>query len=127
MAGTYAHLRVHHGYKSYFKAAEGRGVRRITEDIADDARAGCPIDSGELVGSIGTSYPGELRGLITISAPHWHTVEYGSPPHIIRAHGRYSLRSDEGEYFGPIVHHPGTPAQPFLRPSLYQRRPIRGI
>jgi hypothetical protein len=50
-------------------------------------------------------------------------VEYGSRPHIIRSHGNYPLRNREtGDVFGRIVHHPGTPAQPFLRPALYQRR-----
>lgn len=125
MADTYRHIDVNHGYKAWFFAQQGKNVKRLTEAVADDARAGCPIDSGDLVDSIGTRYPGGLKGFVTVGgpdAPHWETVEYGSPPHIIRSHGPWSLRSDEGEYFGPIVHHPGTPEQPFLRPALYQRR-----
>lgn len=118
----YGFLTVHESYRAYFKAAEGKGVRRLTEKIADDARAGCPIDSGDLVESIGTSYPGDLVGVVTVGTDHWAETEYGSHPHIIRSHGPWSLRSDEGEYFGRVVHHPGTPAQPFMRPALYQRR-----
>jgi hypothetical protein len=127
MAGTYQHIRVHHGYKGYFEAAEGRGVRRITEAVADDARAGCPVDSGDLLLSIGTAYPGKKRGYVTVGTGHWKETEYGSRPHIIRSHGPWSLRSDDGEYFGPVVHHPGTPAQPFMRPAIYQRRSMRGL
>lgn len=119
---SYAYVRVHREYEAWFKVKQGVGVRKITEDVADDARAGCPYDSGELHDSIGTVYPGELVGVVVVGTDHWVATEYGSRPHLIRAHGPYSLRSDDGEYFGPVVHHPGTPEQPFMRPALYQRR-----
>jgi len=124
VAGTYRHIRVL-PYEAWFDAAQGKGVRKITEAIADDARAGCPIDSGDLVLSIKARFPGGKRGVVVVGgpdAPYWADVEYGSRPHTIRSHGPWSLRSDEGEYFGPVVHHPGTPAQPFMRPALYQKR-----
>jgi hypothetical protein len=117
-----SYLRVNHGWEAWFKAAQGKSVRKITENVADDARAGCPIDSGDLVESIGTRYPGGLVGVVVVGTDHWPATEYGSAPHIIRAHGPWSLRSDEGEYFGPIVHHPGTPAQPFMRPAIFRKR-----
>jgi hypothetical protein len=120
-----ARLDVHEGYVAYFKAASGKGVRKSTEATADDCRAGCPIDSGDLVESIGTRYPGGLVGVVVVGTDHWADVEYGSRPHIIRAHGPYSLHNAEtGEYFGPVVHHPGTPAQPFMRPALYRQRAL---
>jgi hypothetical protein len=119
-----ARLDVHSGYVAYFKAAEGKGVRKATEAAADDARAGCPIDSGDLVESIGTRYPGGLVGVVVVGTDHWAETEYGSAPHIIRSHGPWSLRSDDDEYFGPVVHHPGTPAQPFMRPALYRQRAL---
>ncbi|HEX8106105.1 MAG TPA: hypothetical protein VF516_00190 [Kofleriaceae bacterium] len=122
VGSTYENIRVNHGYEAWFLAVQGKSVRKLTEDIADDARAGCPIDSGDLVESIGTRYPGGLRGIVVVGTDHWVPTEYGSPPHIIYSHGPWSLRSDEGEYFGRVVHHPGTPAQPFMRPALYQRR-----
>lgn len=97
-----------------------RYVRTVTNDVADTARRLVPVDSGDLRASI-TAYPEE--GRITVGTDHWAATEYGSRPHIIRSHGPYSLHSREtGEYFGPIVHHPGTPSQPFMRPALNQRR-----
>jgi HK97 gp10 family phage protein len=45
-------------------------------------------------------------------------VEYGTKPHIIKSHGDYPLRDRHGRVFGKIVRHPGTSAQPFLRPAL---------
>lgn len=120
-----ARLDVHNGYIAYFKAAEGKGVRKVTENVADDARAGCAIDSGDLVETIGTRYPGGLVGVVVVGTAYWADVEYGSRPHIIRSHGDYSLHNAEtGEYFGRVVHHPGTPEQPFMRPALYRKRSL---
>lgn len=93
----------------------------VAEDVADDACRFCPIDTGRLRSSI------EARGnRVRVSAPYWADVEYGTRPHPIVAHGRYSLHNVEtGEYFGPRVWHPGTPAQPFMRPALMRARPLR--
>lgn len=46
-------------------------------------------------------------------------VELGTRPHTITSHGDYPLRNPKtGQVFGKSVQHPGTEAQPFLRPSL---------
>jgi hypothetical protein len=126
-SARYSNLRVSAGYPAWFKVHQGANVKRVTEAVADDARAGCPYDSGELFESIKERYPGDLIGVVEVGTDHWQETEYGSPPHIIRAHGDYSLHNPEtGEYFGPVVHHPGTPEQPFMRPALYQRRSLAG-
>jgi hypothetical protein len=55
--------------------------------------------------------------------PYGLFVEVGTRPHIIRSHGPYPLRNARtGQVFGRIVHHPGTPAQPHLRPALEDLR-----
>jgi hypothetical protein len=52
-------------------------------------------------------------------APYGLFVEVGTQPHVIRSHGPYPLRNRRtGQVFGPIVNHPGTRAQPYLRPAL---------
>lgn len=51
-------------------------------------------------------------------APYGLFVEVGSGPHIIESHGDYPLRDKHGRVFGLVVHHPGTDAQPYLRPAL---------
>lgn len=99
-----------------------RGVRRLTEAIADDARAGCPIDSGELVESIGTRYPGKMRGMVIVGTDHWVPTEFGSPAHEIRPRKKKALAWPGGLHPVGKVDHPGTPEQPFMRPALYRRR-----
>lgn len=105
----------------------------ITAAVADDARRYCPVDTGELRDSISEREllgrqnisPESDGGVVTVGTDHWAPTEYGSAPHIIRAHGPYSLHNAEtDEYFGPLVHHPGTPEQPFMRPAIYQRREL---
>ncbi|WP_051966511.1 hypothetical protein [Kitasatospora mediocidica] len=99
---------------------------RLGPDIARDAQRYCPERTGALKESIENHM--EDRDLI-ISATggddgrsYAAYVELGTRPHIIRSHGPWPLRSADGEVFGPVVHHPGTVAKPFLRPALFQER-----
>lgn len=126
-----ARVRVNRTWESWFLAQVGAQVKAITEAVADDARAGCPIDSGDLVSTIGTRYPGGLHGIVKVGGRgplahdvnYWPSVEYGSAPHAIDSHGSWSLHNAEtGDYFGRHVWHPGTQANPFMRSALYRRR-----
>jgi hypothetical protein len=54
-------------------------------------------------------------------APIGLFVEVGTVPHVIESHGDYPLRNrSTGQVFGRKVNHPGTEAQPHLRPALYE-------
>ena len=108
------------------EAKAARETRRVTEDIADDARYRCPMDTGELVDSIETRYPGPLHGQVWVGTDHWAPTEYGSRPHKIRVRKAKVLHNAEtGEFFGREVNHPGTPEQPFMRPAAYTKRRLR--
>ena len=125
-------LKTNPAFEGWFQAHVGRQVKKITEAVARDAITECPIDSGDLVSTIRTRYPGRLRGQVVVggnrpsrlavNVDYWAAVEYGSRPHQIRSRGKWSLRSDDHEYFGRVVNHPGTRAQPFMRTALYRRR-----
>jgi hypothetical protein len=53
-------------------------------------------------------------------APLGLFAEVGTKPHVIESHGDYPLRNREtGQVFGRRVNHPGTKAQPHIRPALY--------
>lgn len=69
------------------------------------------IDDGDLIAVCGVEdgNPAEKYAL---------DVEFGTRPHEIRSHGDYPLRNRKGQVFGQVVQHPGTEAQPFLRPSI---------
>ncbi len=130
-----ARVRQNPTWESQLIVHTGPYVKQVTERVADDARSECPIDSGDLVSTIGTRYPGKLRGVVKVGGngplandvDYWACVEYGTPPHWIESHGDWSLRSDEGIYFGRRVWHPGTQAQPFMRTALYRRRKLTRV
>jgi len=102
----------------------GSEVHYITEAVAMDARRGCPVDQGDLVESIGTTYhDGGKVGRVWVGTDHWQPTEYGAEPHLIRIRNKKVLYNHEtDEFFGPEVHHPGNAAQPFMRPALFRRR-----
>lgn len=123
------------GFEGWLLVRVGKHVKRITNEVRDDAIAGCPVDSGDLVSTIKSRFPGGLTGYVTVggrgplvtSAGYWAHVEYGTAPHWIDSTGPWSLRSDEGVYFGRRVWHPGTTANPFMRNALYQRRRLTAV
>jgi hypothetical protein len=126
-----ARVRANRDWESWFLAHVGTQVKAITEAVADDARSGCPVDSGDLLSTIGTRYPGKLHGVVKVGGrgilahdvDYWAYVEYGTAPHLIESHGPWSLHNAEtGQYFGRRVWHPGTHAQPFMRLALYRKR-----
>lgn len=123
------------GFEGWFLARVGTHVKKITRAVRDDAIAGCPVDSGDLVSTIKARFPGGLKGYVTVggrgplvtSAPYWAHVEYGTAPHWINSHGPWPLRDEHGNVFGRRVWHPGTTAQPFMRGALYQRRRLTSV
>lgn len=95
---------------------------QVAEEVEQDIKRNAPVDSGELVRSV------RRRGsIITISAPHWHFVEYGTRPHIIRPRTKQALWWPDAHHPVRQVYHPGTQAQPFIRPAALRQRRLRGI
>jgi hypothetical protein len=123
---------------------------RLGPDITADAIRYAPVgpstpgppprEGGELRDSISFRLDGH-RLIVEASAPYAAYVELGTRPHIIRPHprvrggwtgpytgrpgvGQHSLHWSEGgmDFFAWLVHHPGTRAEPFLRPALYKVR-----
>lgn len=87
------HGRIAAGVKAYEPKVDAQGPHVDIETGAEDEH-GAPI------------------GLFT---------EVGTAPHEIRSKGDYPLRNAKtGQVFGRKVNHPGTEAQPHLRPALYE-------
>jgi Bacteriophage HK97-gp10, putative tail-component len=106
-----------------------KDLARKAQKVTQGAKRRCPTSPA---GS-GGNRPGHLRSSISwdmgVDAEGLHAdvgtdvsyaifVEVGTKPHIIRSHGNWPLRSAKGQVFGRVVHHPGTRAQPYLRPSI---------
>lgn len=101
-----------------------RIMDRLADDIADDARRFAPIDTGELRTSIRVHKRGPFTRRIHAHAGHAAWVELGTRPHIIRPNSKKALHWPGARHPVKVVHHPGTRAQPYLRPALYMRRSL---
>lgn len=96
--------------------------------VTKGAKRRCPVSpagsggnrSGHLRSSISWDLtPSPLQADVGSDVDYAIFVEYGTKPHVIRSKGPWPLRNRRtGQVFGPVVHHPGTRAQPFLRSAL---------
>lgn len=108
------------------KAAWVAQEQKRLAPVSPDGSHGRP--SGYMRSSIDVNLGRDERGLFadigpTATTPEGHAypldVELGSRPHLIESKGDYPLRNPKtGQVFGRSVNHPGTEAQPFIRPSL---------
>jgi hypothetical protein len=90
-------------------------------------KARCPVSpygsgenpSGYLRSSCRAFAEPDGSRIVGPTADYGGYVNDGTDPHIIRAHGDYSLHNAHtGQYFGPVVHHPGTKPTHFVEDSL---------
>lgn len=82
-----------------------------------------PVLTGYLLQNWGFSI-GNLRASWYPKAAYASYVEFGTAPHIIKAVNAKSLANkNTGQFFGPVVHHPGTKANPFLERIMAAAEP----
>lgn len=82
-----------------------------------------PVDKGRLRNSINLSpqTPGFTLYTLSANVEYAEAVEFGTKPHIITIQTKKVLADVKaGRIFGTRVQHPGTEAQPFMRPALFQ-------
>lgn len=90
----------------------------------------CPVDTGALAATVtGEASPDTMACRLSAGGDgvdYATVVELGGRPHRITSHGAYPLRDADGHVFGRTVNHPGTPAQPYLRPGVMSIGGYRG-
>jgi hypothetical protein len=114
----------------------GRDLNRRGEIGTQTAKRLCPTSprgsdgrgSGYTRSNIGHELGRDERGLYVDVKSTARTrngipisllLEFGTRAHEIRSHGDYPLRNRQtGQVFGRSVQHPGTTAQPHMRPAL---------
>lgn len=100
-----------------------KGLRDGIIRISNTAKEKCPYRTGTLRRSIRYSKGSEpLEYLCGTDVPYAEMVEYGTAPHIILPRFKKALKFKIGaeDVFSKYVHHPGTTAQPFLEPALFE-------
>lgn len=116
---------------SEMEQAKLRGVLKVCQKIEGDMVLLCPADKGDLRSAIGyTTAMGKngniplqsgADGVVGVNKEHAPPVEFGTQPHVITIKTARVL-TDGVDIFGIRVNHPGTQAQPFVRPAGDQNR-----
>ncbi|MGW6912588.1 HK97-gp10 family putative phage morphogenesis protein [Kitasatospora sp. NPDC054939] len=108
----------------HLDAALHRTLMRLGEDMAAEAQGLAPVNTGRLKQSIRAEVEGLVMRVST-DVSYWRYVEYGTGPHIIRPRTKRALYWEGADHPVAMVNHPGTPAQPFLRPALLKPWALR--
>jgi hypothetical protein len=82
-----------------------------------------PVKTGYLVQNWGFDI-GNFQARWYPKASYAPYVEFGTRPHIIRPVNALALANREtGQFFGTLVHHPGTKANPFMERIVASAQP----
>ena len=93
-------------------------IKKSIYEIERGSKQRTPIDTGRLRSSYQTEFR-PLYGSLSPTVNYAIFVHEGTKPHIIRAVNKKVLADKKrGIIFGPVVHHPGTKAQPFLKEGV---------
>ena len=98
-----------------------QAVERTGIDVANEARRRAPVDTGRLRASIVSQpeYTGRKVGYaVGTNVNYGAAVEYGTAPHVIKPVNKKALFWPGARHPVGKVNHPGTRAQPFLRPAV---------
>jgi hypothetical protein len=104
------------------RAVDRYAVGPLAEDIAEDAGRGAARDTGALRGSYGVVKPSEGVRHVGSSLEYADFVEFGTDPHEILPKNAKALWWPGAAHPVRRVQHPGTRAQPTLRPAARTRR-----
>ena len=99
-----------------------RYLRKLARQIQNDAERMAAVKTGKLRSSLYHEVNGLTARIGVRNVPYWSTVEFGSGPHEIRPVTKKALYWPGARHPVNRVWHPGTPAQPFIRPALFKRR-----
>lgn len=108
--------------RTHVDAAVGRWLELLGSQILGDARALCPVDTGRLKESLDAEVHGKVLRVGSRDVNYCLYVEYGTAPHVITPRNKKALFWPGARHPVARVNHPGTTAQPFLRPALLQHR-----
>jgi HK97 gp10 family phage protein len=97
-----------------------RALEKTSRKVESTASINAPKDTNRLANSSFSRKEGRGRWVVGFSAEYAAPVEFGSEPHIITPNDADALHFfvDGEEVFTKRVEHPGTPAQPYLRPAM---------
>lgn len=101
------------------------GVETTARDVEALASELAPKETNRLANSIHSQRQSQMHWSVGTNVHYADDVEFGTAPHVITPDGAEALKFPDGNgnvIFRSKVDHPGTPAQPFMRPALQQHQ-----
>jgi len=104
--------------------AVDRGVEKTATSVESAAKRKAPVETAKLQHSIKMRRLQTRQYIVGTDLSYAPDVEYGTSPHTITADGDYLyFQGSDGQLIQKkSVEHPGTKAQPFLRPALLEHK-----
>ncbi len=115
-------IEINRGWRGWLRNQVTGYLRRLGREVLADARRLAPARTGRLRASLYMEVQGSRVIVGTRNVDYALDVEYGTRPHVIRPRIKKALHWPGARHPVKQVNHPGTPAQPYLRPALYRRR-----
>lgn len=96
-----------------------KSILQIQNESMKEAPVNKSFGGGNLRQNIRARMMTKLSGIIEALAPYSFWVHEGTAPHIIRAKNKSVLANVRtGQFFGKVVHHPGTKPNPFFTRAI---------
>ena len=116
-------VRIDPSARAHVDAAINRWLdETIGRAILGDAQHFVPKRTGRLRDSLRAEVHDKVLRVGSLDCNYATDVEMGTSPHVIKPRFKRALHWEGADHPVAKVNHPGTRAQPYLRPSLYQRR-----
>lgn len=104
---------------SEIHTAVGKTVLKVENEAKREAPVNRQSGGGNLRQSIRGSITGTASGVVEVGANYAVPVHEGTRPHKIVARNKKALANKRtGQFFGRVVNHPGTAANPFLERAV---------
>lgn len=118
---TRAYERVLRRWFGGMSADVAKAVDRTRIDVQNEARRRAAVNTGRLRSSIVSRAESSGRSVgyvVGTNVSYAPDVEYGTAPHVIKPKDKKALFWPGAAHPVAQVNHPGTKAQPFLRPAI---------
>jgi HK97 gp10 family phage protein len=103
--------------------AINKSILTVQNQAMKEAPVNKQTGGGNLRQKIQASMVSKFRGVVEAKAPYSIFVHEGTAPHEIRPVNKSVLANRRtGQFFGKLVHHPGTKPNPFLLRALQNSR-----
>lgn len=104
---------------SELNKAVTRSVALLQNQTIKEAPVNKQGMGGNLRQSVKSRMTSRISGAVDVNAKYAIFVEEGTAPHDIRPKNKKGLANIRtGQFFGKLVHHPGTKANPFLQRAM---------